>query len=38
MLRDNLYRRAGVTLDSVFTFGNVRCDRVVAGVMGNILR
>ena len=33
MLRDNLYRRAGVTLDSLFTFGNARCDRVVAGVM-----
>ena len=36
MLRDNLYRRAGVTLDSVFTFGNARCDRVVAGVMERI--
>lgn len=38
MLRDNLYRHAGVTLDSIFTFGNARCDRVVAGVMENILR
>jgi RNA polymerase sigma-70 factor (ECF subfamily) len=36
MLRDNLYRRAGVTLDSIFTFGNARCDRVVAGVMKEI--
>ena len=33
MLRDNLYRRAGVTLDSLFAFGNTRCDRVVAAVM-----
>lgn len=33
MLRDNLYRRAGVTLDSLFAFGNSRCDRVVAVVM-----
>lgn len=37
MLRDNLYRRAGVTLDSVFVFGNARCDRVVAGVMARVL-
>jgi RNA polymerase sigma-70 factor, ECF subfamily len=37
MLRDNLYRRAGVTLDSVFVFGNARCDRVVAGVMTRVL-
>lgn len=36
MLRDNLYQRAGVTLDSVFTFGNARCDRVVAAVMTQI--
>lgn len=36
MLRDNLYRRAGVTLDSVFTFGNARCDRVVAAVMSQL--
>lgn len=32
-LRDNLYRRAGVTLESLFAFGNSRCDRVVANVM-----
>ena len=36
MLRDNLYRRAGVTLQSIFAFGNARCDRVVAGVMARI--
>jgi RNA polymerase sigma-70 factor (ECF subfamily) len=36
MLRDNLYRRAGVTLDSLFTFGESRCDRVVAAVMTRI--
>lgn len=35
-LRDNLYRRAGVTLDSIFTFGEARCDRVVAAVMARI--
>jgi RNA polymerase sigma-70 factor (ECF subfamily) len=38
MLRDNLYRRAGITLDSVFAFGNARCDRVVAAVMAEIIR
>lgn len=32
-LRDNLYRRAGVTVESIFAFGNARCDRVVAMVM-----
>ena len=38
MLRDNLYRRAGVTLDSLFSFGNARCDRVVNAVMDRIGR
>lgn len=33
LLRENLYRRAGVTLESIFSFGNARCDRVVAAVM-----
>ena len=36
MLRDNLYRRAGVTMESLYTFGNARCDRVVANVMAEI--
>ena len=36
MLRDNLVRRAGVTLESAFVFGNHRCDRVVANVMARI--
>ena len=36
MLRENLYRRAGVGLDSIFAFGNSRCDRVVATVMSRI--
>lgn len=35
-LRENLYRRAGVTLESLFTFGNARCDRVVSTVMSKI--
>jgi len=35
-LRDNLYRRAGVTLDSLFAFGNARCDSVVAAVMARL--
>jgi len=35
-LRDNLYRRAGVTLESLFAFGNARCDRVVAAVMAHL--
>jgi RNA polymerase sigma-70 factor (ECF subfamily) len=36
MLRENLYQRAGVTLASLFAFGNARCDRVVAAVMAQI--
>lgn len=35
-LRENLYRRAGVTLASIFSFGNERCDRVVASVMARL--
>jgi RNA polymerase sigma-70 factor (ECF subfamily) len=35
-LRERLYDRAGVTLASLYTFGNARCDRVVAGVMARI--
>jgi RNA polymerase sigma-70 factor (ECF subfamily) len=35
-LRDRLYRRAGITLESLFSFGNARCDRVVANVMSLI--
>ncbi|MDQ3279884.1 MAG: RNA polymerase sigma factor [Acidobacteriota bacterium] len=37
MLRERLYRRAGVTLNNLFTFGNSRCDRVVANVMNEIM-
>jgi RNA polymerase sigma-70 factor (ECF subfamily) len=37
LLRDNLYRRAGVSMDSLYTFGNARCDRVVAAVMAKIV-
>ncbi|HYS54398.1 MAG TPA: RNA polymerase sigma factor [Thermoanaerobaculia bacterium] len=33
MLRDNLYKRAGITVESLFEFGNARCDRVVNAVM-----
>jgi len=36
MLRDNLYKRAGLTFDGVFTFGQSRCDRMVANVMACI--
>jgi hypothetical protein len=35
-LRENLYRRAGITLASIFAFGNARCDRVVASVMARV--
>jgi RNA polymerase sigma-70 factor (ECF subfamily) len=35
-LRDNLYHRAGVTLESLYAFGNARCDRVVAVVMARL--
>jgi RNA polymerase sigma-70 factor (ECF subfamily) len=38
LLRDNLYKRAGVTVDSLFQFGNARCDRVVSAVMTQIQR
>lgn len=36
LLRANLVKRAGVTLESLFAFGSVRCDRVVAGVMAQL--
>jgi len=36
LLRDNLYRCAGVTFESLFAFGNARCDRVVASVMTQV--
>jgi RNA polymerase sigma-70 factor (ECF subfamily) len=36
LLRDNLYKRAGITVDSLFEFGNARCDRVVNAVMTRI--
>jgi RNA polymerase sigma-70 factor (ECF subfamily) len=36
ILRDNLYRRAGLTFESLFEFGNARCDRVVAAVFARI--
>jgi RNA polymerase sigma-70 factor (ECF subfamily) len=36
LLRDNLYRRVGVTFDSLFAFGNARCDAVVSAVMESI--
>jgi RNA polymerase sigma-70 factor, ECF subfamily len=36
MLRDALYRRAGVGLQTIFTFGSSRCDRVVSRVMEQI--
>ena len=38
MLRDALYQRAGVGLQSIFTFGAHRCDRVVANVLDEIRR
>jgi RNA polymerase sigma-70 factor (ECF subfamily) len=37
MLRDNLYRRAGIGLENLFSFGSSRCDRVVEWVMARIL-
>ena len=36
VLRDNLYRQAGLTFDSLFTFGQSRCNRMVATVMERI--
>ena len=35
-LREKLFERAGVTAGSIYTFGNARCDRVVAAVMSQI--
>lgn len=36
MLRDNIYKRAGLTFEGLFTFGQSRCDRLVASVMARI--
>lgn len=36
MLRDALYRRAGIGMQTIFSFGAQRCDRVVARVMEEI--
>jgi RNA polymerase sigma-70 factor (ECF subfamily) len=36
MLRDALYRRVGVGMQTIFAFGAQRCDRVVARVMEEI--
>ncbi len=36
MLRDNLYRHAGLTFEGLFTFGHARCDRMVESVMGRL--
>lgn len=36
MLREALYRRAGVGLKATFTFGSQRCDRLVTSVMAQI--
>jgi RNA polymerase sigma-70 factor (ECF subfamily) len=36
LLRDRLLRSAGVTVQSLYPFGNERCDRVVAMVMAQI--
>jgi RNA polymerase sigma-70 factor, ECF subfamily len=38
MLRDALYRRAGVGLQTIFSFGAQHCDRLVARVMDEIRR
>ena len=38
MLRENLYRRAGAGMQTIFTFGASRCDRVVARTMEEIRR
>jgi RNA polymerase sigma-70 factor (ECF subfamily) len=35
-LRDALTRRAGLTLGSIYPFGDQRCDRVVAAVMSRL--
>lgn len=36
LLRDNLFRRAGLAFDGLFPFGHARCDRLVATVMARI--
>lgn len=36
MLRDQLYQRAGVTFDDLFSFGASRCDRLVEMVLRRI--
>lgn len=36
LLRDQLFRRAGIGVETLFAFGFARCDRVVAAVMSRI--
>ena len=36
MVRDGLARRAGQSLQDVYSFGNARCDRVTAAVMARV--
>ena len=36
VLRENLYKRAGVTLQSLFSFGQAQCDGLVFRVMAEI--
>lgn len=36
VVRDHLFQREGVTPESIFAFGNSRCDRVAASVMNAI--
>ena len=36
MVRDGLVKRAGVTIESIYEFGNARCDAVVDAVMRQI--
>ena len=38
ILREKVYRRAGMTFESLFTFGHNRFDRLVANVMENLRR
>lgn len=38
MLKDALYRRAGIGLETIFSFGAQHCDRLVARVMDEIRR
>ena len=37
-LRERLFKKAGVTLETIYEFGNARCDGIVRSVMSTVLK